>query len=140
MKLLFLSILLSFAFIGLAISMSAAPVLAQSETAECEQLRKQFEDAGAGGLVKSLPAYCDTNPFFGIYNKVSTFLYTILGAVAVIALIYGGYIYMTAGSNESARKKGQEIIMYTVIGIVIVVLAVTIVTLVSKFVVDNSLF
>lgn len=46
-----------------------------------------------------------------------------LGIVAVIMVIYGGVLYVTAAGNQENIDKGKKIIMYAVIGIVIILLA-----------------
>lgn len=102
----------------------------------CSDLRAQFA-ANGGGAVTQLPQYCTTG---AVYAKVTNFLYVALGTVAVLALIYGGYLYMLSGANEANRKKGRQVIQYTIIGIIIVVLAVVIVSLVTHALVDNTIF
>lgn len=46
-----------------------------------------------------------------------------LGIVAVIMVIYGGILYVTAAGNQENIDKGKKIIMYAVVGIVIILLA-----------------
>lgn len=58
-----------------------------------------------------------------IVNTVLTFL----GVVAVIMIIYGGMLYVTAAGAQEKIDKGKKILMYTVIGIVIIMLSFVIV-------------
>lgn len=111
-------------------------VLAQNtaQQNECAKLQQQINDAG-GGRAASLPQYCDTNT---IYTKLVNFAYYIIGIAAVISLIYGGYIYMTAGSNDSQRTKAKNIIIWTLSGVAVAVLAGIIVAAVINLVVDNK--
>lgn len=130
MKLLLLSITSLF-FISLPFAVvQAQPAGVDAQQQECEELRKKFENAGAGDLAKSLPAYCNEGE---VFNRVTTVLYTITGSVAVIAIMYGGYVYMTARGNEQATKRGREILTYSILGLLVVVFAVTIITLVARF-------
>lgn len=46
-----------------------------------------------------------------------------LGLIAVIMIIYGGVLYVTAAGNQENIDKGKKIIMYAVVGIVIILLA-----------------
>ncbi|MBU2524777.1 pilin [Patescibacteria group bacterium] len=58
-----------------------------------------------------------------IRNLIQTmlsFLLGFLGLVAVIMIIYGGILYVTAGGNEENATKGKKILMYAVVGIVII--------------------
>jgi hypothetical protein len=107
-----------------------------AQQTECAVLKAQFESYG-GGRVASLPEYCNTNE---LYSKITTFAYYIIGIAAVISLIYGGYMYMTASSNDSRRTKAKNIIMWTLAGLALAVLAGLIVTGVISLVVDNKFF
>jgi len=46
-----------------------------------------------------------------------------LGLLAVIMVIYGGILYVTAGGEPDKADKGKKIIMYAVVGIVIILLS-----------------
>ena len=46
-----------------------------------------------------------------------------LGLIAVIMVIYGGVLYVTAAGEQDKVDKGKKIIMYSVVGIVIILLA-----------------
>lgn len=45
---------------------------------------------------------------------------TILGVVAVALIIYGGFVWMTAGGNEENVKKARGILKAAVIGLIII--------------------
>lgn len=51
----------------------------------------------------------------------------LLGLISVGFLIYAGILMVTSGGEEEGVTKARKIIMYAVIGIVIIVLAYTIV-------------
>jgi TRAP-type C4-dicarboxylate transport system permease small subunit len=61
-----------------------------------------------------------------LLNIVSWILW-LAGAFALIYLIYGGIIYITAAGNEEKTKAGKNAIVYAIIGIAIVVLSFVIV-------------
>ncbi|MBD3328222.1 hypothetical protein GF340_02850 [Candidatus Peregrinibacteria bacterium] len=46
-----------------------------------------------------------------------------LGIIAVIMIIYGGILYVTAAGNQESIDKGKKIILYSIIGIVIILLS-----------------
>ncbi len=102
----------------------------------CDGLQEQINQYG-GGRVGELPKYCSEGD---IYNKAIYWLYYILAIGAVIAIIYGGYMYMTASSNESQAKKGRNIIVYSIIGVAVAVLATAVVRIVINLTVDNKIF
>jgi hypothetical protein len=67
-----------------------------------------------------------------ILNIVTWVVY-IVGAVAVVFLVYGGILFIVnPGGNEDNVKKGKTIIFNALIGLVIVLLATTIITLVQN--------
>lgn len=53
-----------------------------------------------------------------------------LGILAVVFIIYAGVLMVTAGGNEDNINKGKTIILYSAVGIVIILLAWTIVNFV----------
>lgn len=75
----------------------------------------------------------------GTADLVSTVLNVInwalglLGIVAVTFIIYGGYVWLTAAGNEDRVKRAKRILLNTVIGLVIIVLAWAIVNFVFDF-------
>lgn len=102
----------------------------------CDALKAQIE-ANGGGRAGELPKYCTEG---AVYSKIVYWLYFILGLGAVIMLIYGGYVYMTARSNETQTKKGKTIIMYTLAGVAVGIIATAIITILLNLVVDNKIF
>jgi hypothetical protein len=60
-----------------------------------------------------------------IMKGLNLFLW-VVGLLAVIYLIYGGVLYITAGGDAEKANKGRTAITNAVIGIVIVVLALVI--------------
>lgn len=54
---------------------------------------------------------------------VLNFILGFLGLVAMGFLIYGGFLYVTAGSNDDNIDAAKKTIMYALIGIVIIFLA-----------------
>lgn len=62
----------------------------------------------------------------------------VMSLVVVIMIIYGGFIWMTAGGNVEKVKKAKKIITRAVIGLVIVLLAWAIVLFVVRFVTNST--
>lgn len=48
--------------------------------------------------------------------------------IAVIIAIYGGFMILTSGGDEEKVKKGKNLVIYMVVGLVVVFLASQIVT------------
>lgn len=70
--------------------------------------------AGATGGEGSLRA---------IIKRIVDFILLFLGLIAVIMVIYGGFLYVTSAGNEEAVGKGKKILIYAAIGIVIILIS-----------------
>lgn len=120
---------------AVAISLWGSAGLAYAQTPEdpCDKLQAQIS---AGGFdVSQLPKYCTTE---SVYNKFLTQALYAVGIVAVIVIIYGGYVYMTAQGNDEQSKKGRNILTWSVIGLIIVLVAVLLVNVVINLIVENK--
>lgn len=68
-----------------------------------------------------------------VLNKVIDIIYTFIIAVGVIGILYGAFIFATAGGDALAIGKGRTILMWSIAAIIIAVAAKGIV----DFVVDQ---
>lgn len=123
-------------FSGSHVIFSQVSAQKPGQESECAQLRAQIEQYG-GGQALQLPAYCNPNQ---IYTKITSWLYYIVGIVAVISIIYSGYLYMTARDNEGQLKKAKSTIIWTLAGVALALLATLIVGVVINLIVDNQIF
>ncbi|KKU80015.1 MAG: hypothetical protein UY05_C0016G0002 [Candidatus Peregrinibacteria bacterium GW2011_GWA2_47_7] len=55
--------------------------------------------------------------------NIINFVLSFLGLLAVIMIIYGGFLYVTAGGVEEQSTKGKKSLQYAVIGILIVLMS-----------------
>jgi len=105
--------------IVMIVAFMAAPVLSMA-TADLG-----LEDAQALGLgdagVKD------------IVNNIITIILGFLGLIAVILILIGGFMWMTAGGNDDRVKKGRQFIINGVIGLIIILAAYAI----AAFVIDS---
>lgn len=67
-----------------------------------------------------------------LVSEVLKILLTLSGIVAVIILVIGGFQYMTARGNAEQAEKGRQTLINAIIGLVIIVLAYTIVNVVTN--------
>ena len=58
---------------------------------------------------------------------VLTILKYFLGLLATIMVIYGGTTYISSAGNDEAVQKAKKIIQYSIIGIIVILLAFAIV-------------
>ncbi len=65
--------------------------------------------------------------------NVTNFALSFLGLAAIAVIIYGGFLYVTAGGEDEQMNKGKKSVMYAIIGILVVLSSYAIVnTLISE--------
>ena len=72
-----------------------------------------------------------------VFKNVVNILLFIIGAVSVIMLIYGGIRYTTSGGNANSVTAAKNTIMYSIIGLVVAILAFAVVQFVVNQVRDS---
>jgi hypothetical protein len=120
--LLIIGVMCSF---GLA---SAPPALAASDV-------KSF-CAGLSATERAASSVCkdsDKN-IFSITSKIVSFILYACGAAAVVMIIYSGFLYVTSGGSDETIKKAKNTILYSVIGLIVVLLAYAIVRFVLQLI------
>lgn len=65
-------------------------------------------------------------------KDILNFILGFLGFIAVVYIIYGGFLYVTSGGNEENTGKAKKIILYAVVGIIIILASFAIVNTVIK--------
>jgi hypothetical protein len=60
----------------------------------------------------------------GITNWVLGFV----ASITVLMIIYGGYLYIVSGGDENLEKKGKDILIEAIIGLIIIITAYTLVS------------
>ena len=72
-----------------------------------------------------------------VFKNIVNILLFIIGAVSVIMLIYGGIRYTTSGGNANSVTAAKNTIMYSIIGLVVAILAFAVVQFVVNQVMDS---
>ncbi|GEM_PF-1057708 len=67
-----------------------------------------------------------------LLTKLFDWVILLVGGVAVLFLIYGGLQYVTAAGNKDRADSAKRTILYATIGLVIIVLARVIISLVTN--------
>lgn len=86
----------------------------------CAGLEDLGVDCDAGGQTAQEVA---SKPIKSLINTLSI----VVGGVAVIMLIYGGFKFVTSGGDSDGTKKARNTIIYAAVGLAIVLLAQSIV-------------
>ncbi len=68
----------------------------------------------------------------GIFHTIANILIFLVGAVAVIMLIIGGLRYVISQGNKEHVSSAKDTILYSVIGIIVAILAYAIVNFVTS--------
>ena len=55
-----------------------------------------------------------------LIGKVIEAILGVVGSIALLMFIYGGFTWMTSGGNEKNVTKGREIVMWAAIGLIII--------------------
>lgn len=70
-----------------------------------------------GGQGQSACTICD---IFVLIANIFNFVITkIIPALAVIGIVWGGFVFLTSGGNQEKVKSGRKILLNTVVGLVI---------------------
>ncbi|MBI1908341.1 IPT/TIG domain-containing protein [Candidatus Uhrbacteria bacterium] len=77
------------------------------------------------------------DPRIIIANIIRTFL-TVLGVLAVLIVLYGGWVWMTAGGNAEKVEKAKKILIRGGIGIAIILMSWAITTFVITALLDST--
>jgi len=74
--------------------------------------------------------YFDTgnNPIVSIINRIINFAITIMGSIAVLMFILGGFMFMLAQGDSNNLDKAKDILKYATIGLMVALLSYVIIT------------
>lgn len=120
MKFIFILILLSLTFVPLAVS-QAEVSLPSIVPGECERVEN-------GVIVGP----CTVGHFVELVENVANLILGVMGGIALLMFIYGGFVWITASGNKENVKKGIDVITNTVIAIAVILLAFLIVKVVAN--------
>lgn len=93
-----------------------------------------FAASGGTGLGSStlpLPeALPSQTSFLDLLTFIINFFLGLVGTVAILMLIYGGFLYLTSAGGDNI-KKAKNTIIYAIIGIVVILLSYAIVNTIT---------
>lgn len=85
-----------------------------------------------GGTIPK-PGSLSSAPLSTTVGKIINAAAGLLGIVAIVIIVYGGFLWMTSGGNEESVANAKKIMVAGVIGIIIVVLSYAI----ASFIMSN---
>jgi len=83
-------------------------------------IRSGVDSADTGGFADSLFGTDDTD---GVFQNIVNALLFLIGAIAVVMLIIGGFRYVVSAGDSNAIESAKKTIMYAIVGIVVAFLA-----------------
>jgi magnesium-transporting ATPase (P-type) len=112
----------SFMFFG-----GTGVLVAESTSTTIEQLCGDAATNNGG----TRPAFCDdydetnkeTNPVVGTINKVANIIAYLAAAIAIIMVMYGGFLFMISDGSSDKVSKGRQTILYAAVGLAVIIAA-----------------
>ena len=95
-------------------------------------------DTFANNCPRDTGVRCADTDIASIFRMIINWALAIAFLLAVIVLIYGGFLYITSAGNAEGAGKGKTAIQNALIGIVIIVLSYVIVQIVYRFVAGSG--
>jgi len=86
-----------------------------------------IKTAEAAGSITNAPT------FLKIFTNVLTFLLSIAGLVAIIAVVISGLLYLSSAGNPKMITLAKSALIFSVIGIIIVLGALVFVSQITRF-------
>lgn len=111
-----------------AMGLQALPVAAEANKVLCPNGK-----TAAGGNLSNCPDLnnnLNKNDLMTTLNNIINVVIGVIGFIAVIVIILGGVQYTTSAGESAKVKKAKDTIMYGIIGLIVALLAYSIVNFV----------
>ena len=59
----------------------------------------------------------------GLVQNIIDLVFMVIGAIALLAIIYGAFLYITAGGDSEKTTKARNVIMYALLGVFVIAAA-----------------
>lgn len=111
-----------------------------SASAACTSIGNQVSKGAEGAASGGTSSTCDTasgvdeTGVTSAAHKIVNLFSIIVGIIAVVMIIYGGFRYITSGGDSGRVGSAKNTLIYAIIGLIIVALAQIIV----RFVLNQS--
>lgn len=105
----------------------------------CDKLQTQFNSYGGrfGNFTNTLPQYCTPT---GLLQFIINTILSLVGGVTVVLIMVGGFRYITSGGNQEMAAKGKQTVLYSAIGLAVVMMAAAAVNIIINLVVNGKAF
>ncbi len=72
------------------------------------------------GESKTLPNPLGTTDIKELIARIIKIILGLVGAIAVALFVYGGLVWMTAGGNSDKIRKGKDVLVWAIMGLVVI--------------------
>ncbi len=109
--------------------------LALPTAVEAHEFKDSLEEVGKGAYGDSVTSQPELPEMVGQLINVALGL---LGMVLLILVIYGGYLWMTAGGNSDQVEKAKKILTNSIIGLIIIMASYAIANFVFDAIIEST--
>lgn len=88
-------------------------------------------EAAAGDPVFQNPLGANAT-LIGLLSNITTFLLGLVGFIALLSLVWGGTMYIISFGDETGIKRAKTIVIWSIVGLVVIILAFFIVRTVTS--------
>lgn len=78
-----------------------------------------------------LPNPLKSEEFEDLIRGISNFLYYIAIPLGVIMILYSAFLFMTSGGSEERIKKAKKTLLWTIVGLTIIIIGAGFITLIK---------
>lgn len=132
MKQLFKTLISSVAVIGVLLGSSVVVGNQSVHALDCAGADKSTAACQLQGGVNKVGGDNNTTDLTTFITNIINIMLFIAGAVAVIMIIIGGIRYVTSNGDQAQVKSAKDTILYSVVGLVVAILAFAIVNFVTS--------
>lgn len=125
-RLVHVSVALSFVLVAVFASSAVSYAASDSQNSICNGAELNLQTNDPTTNCSTTTANSGDN-ITGLIQKIVNILSIIVGIVAVIMIIYGGFRYITSGGEAGNITTAKNTVMYAIVGLVIAALAQVIV-------------
>lgn len=124
---------------------NSVPKIENDLKGECEKQNLEY-DFASGLCLPQNPYKANANSLAGqvtlggLIKRVLNILLTLAGVIAVLMIVLGGYQYVTSQGADDKAKAGRKTVTNAALGLIAVLLAYMLVTVVTNFITQGTIF
>ncbi len=113
-------------------------VYSQGNTPPASEKPKEFEGLVSIDCAGINPADCTVNSFIQTAINILQWILAVMSVAAFAYFIYGGFVFLTSAGSSQRVEKGKNILVNTVIGIILILSAFTIIRVIGNVLLQKN--